>query len=63
MPQAENYPPEVGDRVKSPDGIERIVTDIRQGLLILRPVHGSYKEFPVRPDQVTPLPDRPPQAE
>ena len=47
---------DVGDHVVGPDGIERIVTDIRQGTLILRPLRGAYKEFTAEPGQVTPLP-------
>lgn len=50
----------VGDRVEDPDGVARIVTDIRQGDLILRPEYGGYKEMPVSPDKVRRLPNRSP---
>ena len=49
----------VGDRVEDPEGVARIVTDIREGELILRPEHGKYREIPVPPDKVRRLPKRP----
>jgi len=55
MPKPNRTGHNVGDHVADPDGIERIVTDIRKGKLILRPLRGAYKELPTDPSQVTPL--------
>jgi len=46
-------PPQIGDLVEL-DGQQRVVTDIRQGSYILRPVRGGYVEMPVEdPDTLT----------
>lgn len=55
MPKLKSkHSPAVGDHVADQDGNERIVTDIRAGKLILRPLFGGYREIPAEPDQVTP---------
>lgn len=58
MPQGSSRAPAVGDRVLH-DGVERIVTDIRDKELVLRPLRGMYREIPARADDVTRLPDAP----
>ena len=59
MPQPKSGSPRVGDHVADADGVERIVTDIRQGMLILRPLRGAYREISVLPSDVSPAPQRP----
>ena len=46
--------PEVGDLVtESPDGPELVVTDLREGQLILRPLHGGRERAAEDRDALT----------
>ena len=44
--------PQVGDLVEDSHGQRRVVTDVREGRWVLRPVTGPYAELPVT-DQTT----------
>ena len=59
MPQPKLGSPGVGDHVADAEGVERIVTDIRWGRLILRPLRGMYREISVLPSEVSPVPQSP----
>ena len=59
MRKSKRNDPTVGEHVVDQNGVERIVTDIRKGNLILRPLRGRYQEFPAAPSEVIPLAPRP----